>query len=121
MDWIWLAAAALVLFFAWNRRRGLAKAEAVGELMAAGAAIVDVRTPGEFQRDHVDGAVNMPLDTIGTAAAKTLRDKQRPILLYCLSGTRSGAARRQLTQLGYSRVHNLGSLSRARKVLRAAG
>ena len=55
------------------------------------------------------------------AAARELPDRERPVLLYCLSGTRSGAAGRRLGQLGYGRVHNLGSVSRARKVLQIAG
>ena len=34
------------------------------ELLANGAVIVDVRTPGEFVSGHIRGSINIPLDQL---------------------------------------------------------
>jgi len=44
-------------------------------------------------------------------------DKNQVLLLHCLSGTRSGIAKRQLKSMGYQNVFNLGSYGRAGKIL----
>ena len=52
------------------------------ELMEKGAQVVEVLPPGEFEEDHLPGAVNMPLRKIETEAAGKL-DKNRPVIVYC--------------------------------------
>ncbi len=116
MDWIWLVLALVVAWYLWQRR-SLISAEDATRLMAEGADLVDVRSPDEYRGDHVKGAVNLPLDQIEQQASTQLPDPQRPVLLYCLSGTRSAMAGRTLKRLGYEQVHNLGSLSRARQAI----
>jgi len=44
-------------------------------------------------------------------------DKSRALLLHCLSGGRSAIAKRQLRNMGYANAFNLGSLSRARRLV----
>ncbi len=75
--------------------------------VAAGALLVDVRSPGEFSGGHIDGALNIPHTDIGRRADE-LGAKDREIVLYCASGMRSGHALRQLRGLGFTAVHNLG-------------
>lgn len=116
MDWIWLVLAVAALFYLWQRRC-LLNAEQAAVLMAEGATVVDVRSPEEYRSDHVEGSLNLPLDQIGQLATKQLNDRRKPVLLYCLSGTRSAMAARTLKRLGYEQVHNLGSLGRARSTL----
>jgi len=53
-------------------------------------AIVDVRSPDEFRREHVEGSINIPLDTVLTHA-ETLQNFNH-IFLYCQRGNRSGQA-----------------------------
>ena len=119
MDWMWVPLAILALLYLW-KRRGLLSAEQASGLMAEGAIVVDVRTPAEFDDDHVAGALSLPLDLVGRLADERLPDKEKPVLLYCLSGTRSALAGRTLKRRGYGRVHNLGSIGRARSILGAA-
>jgi phage shock protein E len=76
------------------------------ELKAAGAQIVDVRTPAEFEQGHVPGSVNIPLDQV---MARMLEiDRSRPVLLCCASGGRSGMAKQMLEREGYAQAHNAG-------------
>jgi phage shock protein E len=75
------------------------------------AVIIDVRTPEEFASGHIDGAVNIPYEQIGTGI-RSIRNlpKDSPILLYCRSGRRSAIARASLEQQGYRRVIDGGGL-----------
>lgn len=56
-----------------------------------GAAIIDVRTPGEFQGGHVAGSKNYPLQNIQGKVAE-LKKLNKPLVLCCASGNRSGQA-----------------------------
>ena len=74
--------------------------------------IVDVRSPLEYARAHIEGAVNIPLDVIeqkiGSIAGL---DKSSDILLYCLSGARSGIAVSILVQMGFTGARNGGAFA----------
>jgi phage shock protein E len=80
-------------------------------LVDAGAQLVDVRSPAEFQSGHIDGAVNIPLNELGAKSAR-LGEKDRPVVLYCASGTRSLVGRTMLKRQGFTHVFNLGPMSR---------
>ena len=75
----------------------------------ADSVIVDVRSPGEFQMGHVQGALLLPLSDLMGGAPVPFEDKDTPIVVYCASGGRSSMAQALLTQMGYSRVTNGGS------------
>ena len=76
----------------------------------AAPLVVDVRSPGEFEAGHVDGAINLPLDRPGADCAQGLPHKATPLVLCCLSGARSGMAAQWLRQQGYQQVANGGSV-----------
>jgi phage shock protein E len=80
---------------------------------------VDVRTPNEFAQSHVPGAVNVPLPDIPDGVLQRVPDKDRPLLLHCLGGGRSGLAQRPLRRAGYTRVFNLGSHGRAARIVKS--
>lgn len=84
------------------------------QIAADGALILDVRSPGEFAGGHVKGAINIPVDKIGSQAAM-LKKKNLPIIAYCQSGIRSRMAASQLKSKGME-AYNAGSLSAARKL-----
>ncbi len=65
------------------------------------ALIVDVRSEEEFNQGHVTGSVNIPLQNV-QAALGDLRKSQRPIVMICRSGARSGMAVATLQQAGIS-------------------
>ena len=90
---------------AWFRlRSGKARA-----LVAAGAALIDVRTQGEYEAGHLPDAHNLPLDRL-MARPQEAGPRDRPVVLYCASGTRSGLAARTLRRAGYATVVNLGPM-----------
>lgn len=71
------------------------------------AFVVDVREAWEYGEGHVPGAVNIPLSTLPQRLAELPKD--RPILLVCNSGNRSGVAAEFLVAQGFDgeRVYNL--------------
>jgi phage shock protein E len=71
-----------------------------------GAVIVDVRSPEEFRNGNVKGSVNIPLTDIQSKAEKL--DRNKTILVCCLSGNRSGMAAGILKSKGFKNVVNAG-------------
>jgi rhodanese-related sulfurtransferase len=59
-----------------------------------------------FRKEHLPGAVNMPLSQIATVAERLLPDRSVPIVVYCASVTcaNSHIAARKLESLGYADV-----------------
>jgi phage shock protein E len=82
----------------------------VKQMIAAGAKIVDVRTPEEFEDESYPGAVNVPLSALAARVGE-LGPKDAPIVLYCASGARSAQAARFLKQSGFTKAVNAGGLS----------
>jgi phage shock protein E len=81
----------------------------IKEKIAAGARIVDVRTPAEFKDGAYRGAINIPLPLL-PLRMKELEPKSTPIVLYCASGARSGQGTRFLKNNGFTDVINAGGL-----------
>lgn len=79
-------------------------------LVAQGATLLDVRSPGEFAGGHIDGAVNIPVQEL-PGRVDDLGDKNRQIVVYCQSGTRSSMAKRLLESQGFANVHDLGGIA----------
>lgn len=73
-------------------------------------ALVDVRTPEEFQDSHIPGAVLLPLQVLAEQAENVLPDKDQTIFIYCRSGSRSIHAAGILVSLGYTAVYDLGGI-----------
>ncbi len=106
----WVLAAAVVAFFVYSRIVGAGASKEAHALVAAGARIVDVRSPGEFSGGHLDGALNIPVDQIARRAAE-IGAKDTPVVLYCRSGARSAAAASTLRAQGFTKIVNLGAMS----------
>ncbi len=70
--------------------------------------LLDVRTAEEYAAGHIPGAVLAPYDAL--AATFTEADKNRPIVLYCRSGNRSGIAMRTLRSMGYANLSDFGGI-----------
>lgn len=78
--------------------------------MSLEPTIIDVRTPGEYQDDHIGQSLNIPLDEI-QARIHEFREMKTPIILYCRAGNRSGVAVTILKQHGITGVINGGGIN----------
>lgn len=67
------------------------KNDKLGEMLAKGAVIIDVRSPNEFNEGHVKNALNIPLQDFENRMEE-LMAIEKPIILCCKSGARSGQA-----------------------------
>lgn len=72
--------------------------------------IVDVRSPWEFEMEHIPGAKNIPLEEVMYKTAE-IKNLNTAVVLYCRSGNRSGMAVSILKQNGITEVYNGGGLS----------
>lgn len=73
------------------------------------STIVDVRSPEEFAGEHFANANNIPLDQV-QQRINEFKQMQKPIVVYCRSGNRSGMALTILQQNGINEVVNGGGL-----------
>lgn len=122
MNWNLIIVVIIGVAAVWWLKRAAFVAKAVaGKLLAEGALVIDVRSPEEFRRGHISGAINIPLGALRHEIVRLVPDRQQGLLVHCLSGGRSALAQRQLKNLGYANVFNLGSLTRARSITRAGG
>ena len=75
----------------------------------AGAVLIDVRSPEEFDRGHIPGSRNLPTQMLRNIE-ELADDLDTPIYVYCQSGARSSRAAKLLEVMGYSRVTDLGGI-----------
>lgn len=68
-------------------------------------ALIDVRTPIEYDEVHAAAAVNIPLDHVSkeTLASAGCADCDQPVYLMCRSGQRATKAAEKLRACGYAR------------------
>ncbi|WP_062355934.1 rhodanese-like domain-containing protein [Bacillus kwashiorkori] len=69
------------------------------------AQLIDVREPNEFEGGHILGARNIPLTQLKMRLKEIRPDK--PVYLYCQSGSRSGRAAQILHKNGYKQLYHL--------------
>jgi thioredoxin 1 len=69
--------------------------------------LLDVRTPGEYNEEHLNNAVNIDYNGADFEAQIKKLDKSRPVFVYCLSGGRSGSAVSVLSAAGFKEIYNM--------------
>ncbi len=74
------------------------------------AVILDVRTQEEYDEGHINGALLLPNESIGTDKPAFLTDMDAEILIYCRSGNRSKQAAEKLAEMGYKNVKEFGGI-----------
>ncbi|MCL2489109.1 MAG: rhodanese-like domain-containing protein [Propionibacteriaceae bacterium] len=81
----------------------------------SGATIIDVRTAAEFAAGHLQGAVNIDVQSadFGTTIANLPKDGT--YIVYCQSGVRAGNAQSQMKAAGFTDVTNAGGIAAAAK------
>lgn len=76
--------------------------DGIGDLV-----ILDVRTPGEFEKGHIKGAVNFDYWNKEFQDSISRLDRKKIYLVYCASGVRSGNAMKLMRTLGFERLYNM--------------
>ena len=77
----------------------------VAELMQAGAQLIDVREPYEREAGRIpDDSAHIEMDRLGEEAGSI--DRERPVVFYCRTGSRSMLAAQAFGAAGYD-AHNL--------------
>jgi phage shock protein E len=78
------------------------------------SVVVDVRTPREFSRWHFPGAVNIPVGNLYQRFSEL--DKNKTVVVYCRSGSRSSTAKKLLMTNGFADVKNGGGLRDMKRI-----
>ena len=68
--------------------------------------LIDVRTPWEYNWFHIRGAVNKP-ELIADIQALPQTDKEKPVVVICMTGHRSPLVAYRLKKQGFEKVYNL--------------
>jgi rhodanese-related sulfurtransferase len=104
-----LAAIVVVAYELRVRSQNVAAAspQDVIRLMNQNALVLDIRPQDAFAAGHVTGARHMSSDQIIKAGETLKRQKDKPIVVYCESGTLAAAAVRQLGAQGFTKVFSL--------------
>jgi rhodanese-related sulfurtransferase len=101
------AVAALVLIIA-GCSAGITREDLLRQMQAGTAPlVVDVRSQGEYDRDHLPGAVHIPFYSISSGLSALNYGKKQPVVLYCEHGPRAGIAGFSLYLSGYDTVYSL--------------
>lgn len=69
--------------------------------------LLDVRTPGEFEAEHIAGAYNVPLDTLAEHGPEIRAAVADLVVLVCRSGQRARKAEEALNAAGMTNLHVL--------------
>lgn len=69
--------------------------------------VLDVRTPEEYAAGHVVGARNIPHTQIAERLAELGDARDRDLVVYCRSGSRSAIALEKLREAGFTRLFHL--------------
>ncbi len=69
--------------------------------------LLDVRTEGEYSKGHLPGALHIPVDELSERIQSLSLEKDKQIICYCLSSSRSDIAQQILTGFGYTAVSSM--------------
>jgi rhodanese-related sulfurtransferase len=69
--------------------------------------LLDVRSPAEFETEHIAGAYNVPLDTLGEHGSEIRAHVTDDVVIVCRSGQRALRAEEALASAGMTNLHVL--------------
>jgi rhodanese-related sulfurtransferase len=85
----------------------LSVSEFSSKVTEAGIITLDVRTPGEFNEGHIDGAQLIDFQSGNFESEIETLDKSKTYAVYCRSGSRSGQAVKIMSDAGFTNLYNL--------------
>ncbi len=93
-----------------NRFRGVKEVDTNGALQLINhknAFVLDVREPSEYESGHLLNAKLIPLGKLKARIAELDKQKDKPVVVVCRSGNRSGTACAILSKQGFTQAYNL--------------
>ena len=98
---------ALIVWFVYKWWAAKQVVSMLPELRQNSAVFVDVRSPAEFASGNAPGSINIPLNELPSRLVELPKD--RDVVVFCASGSRSGMAKMVLKTKGFQKVHNAGT------------
>lgn len=69
--------------------------------------LIDVRTSDEFKSGHIKGAKNIDFFSANFISEFSKLDKEKPVYIYCRSGSRSRQSANKLIAMGFKEIYDL--------------
>lgn len=106
------AVVAAIAVIAWELRERSQSTAAISpqeliRLMNQGATVLDIRAQEKFAEGHIQGAKRLDSHEILKAGETMKNKKEKPLVVYCDSGTLGASAVRQLAAQGFTKAFNL--------------
>lgn len=105
-----LSGAMILWSFFGNRFRGVKEVDVNGALQLINhknAFVLDVREPSEYESGHLLNAKLVPLGKLKERVKELEKYKDKPMVVVCRSGNRSGTACAILSKFGFTQAYNL--------------
>jgi rhodanese-related sulfurtransferase len=81
--------------------------EAVRLMNDDNVVLLDVRENSEYSSGHIRDSIHIPIASLNKRVSELEKYKNKQILAYCRSGSRSNTACRSLSKLGFENVSNM--------------
>lgn len=102
--------------------KSISPTEFESKLSQEGVQLIDVRSIEEYADGGISGSTNIPINSGDFDQRIAKLDKNKPVLVYCLSGGRSGNAANKMNGMNFKEVYNLeGGLVKWRAEGKKAG
>ncbi|PQJ30692.1 hypothetical protein BST92_01525 [Nonlabens arenilitoris] len=87
--------------------------EAADIIKSQSAQLVDVRSKEQFEAGHIEGAINIPVDSENLNEIIAGLNVKEPVLVYCNGGRQSAQCAKILEDKGFIKIFDLdGGLSK---------
>jgi len=113
----WIAMAGLVFWFAYSKGWILANFESIDAKQAIyllenddNVTLLDVRTIEEYKSGHLRDATLIPVQVLSKNLGMLKQDKNKKIIVYCRTGSRSVTASRILEENGFTPLNVKGGI-----------
>ena len=113
----WIAMAGLVFWFAYSKGWILANFESIDAKQAIhllenddNVTLLDVRTIQEYKSGHLRDATLIPVQALSENLGMLKQDKDKKIIVYCRTGSRSVSASRILEKNGFTPLNVKGGI-----------
>jgi len=111
---LFMALGAILILLAWTTVRGrfqgwkgVGPAEAIQLINHQDAVVLDIREDAEVSGGYILNSVHVPLTRLRDNVSRLEKYRNKPIVVSCRTGSRSGAACATLSKHGFGPVYNL--------------